>query len=195
METTMNRTMYAVVLEDCFVQDAAALFDDQTHAETHAESMTDDPDYDGRYRVVPVWVDGNAIVEQEPVKETPCLTPEQKAALERLRRGYKPDEEGKTQWRHDRNTATDLALATFLADDDLPMTCQFLTEQPGCSTFMRGRERWFDFGDLVIIQEHADNGVAVGWKAMFRGMYIRTCPKTRRQLRRLIAALMPQKGE
>jgi hypothetical protein len=122
------------------------------------------------------------------------LTPEQKAAMERLRYAEANSCPEIVQ-RFDRAIAADLALATFLADDDLPMTCQFLTEQPGCSTFMRGRERWFDFGDLVIIQEHADNGVAVGWKAMFRGMYIRTCPKTRRQLRRLIAALMPQKGE
>jgi hypothetical protein len=61
-----KRTMYAVVEENSFVQDAAAMFDDQTHAETHAEMMSNDSDYDGRYRVVPVDVDANTIIEQEP---------------------------------------------------------------------------------------------------------------------------------
>jgi hypothetical protein len=179
METTMNRTMYAVVLEDCFVQDAAALFDDQTHAETHAESMTDDPDYDGRYRVVPVWVDGNAIVEQEPVKETPCLTPEQKAAIERLRRGYKPDEEGKTQWRHGRNTAIDLALAEHLADDDEPIDDESW-QSVKRKRFGHIKIDWCE-GAIVL-----DNGYDV---------VILPSIKTKGQLRRLCAALMPQKGE
>ena len=56
-------TMYAVVEANSDPSDAAALFVDQTHAETHAEFMTGDPDYDGTYRVVVVQVDRNTIHE------------------------------------------------------------------------------------------------------------------------------------
>lgn len=55
------RTMYAVVEQDGFVNDCAALFDDETHAETHAEMMSNDSDYDGKYVVARVQVDENGI--------------------------------------------------------------------------------------------------------------------------------------
>lgn len=64
----MNRTMYAVVEENDFIENMAAMFDDQTHAETHAEMMSSDSDYDGTYIVVPIYIQA-VIVTEETRKE------------------------------------------------------------------------------------------------------------------------------
>lgn len=64
IEPGERRTMYAVVLKGSPVSDAAALFDDVTHAETHTEFMSGDPDYDGAYEVITVWVRDSGITAQ-----------------------------------------------------------------------------------------------------------------------------------
>jgi hypothetical protein len=52
----MTRTMYAVVQNESFIDEAIAFFDDVTHAEIYAEQETNDIDRDGTYIVVPVTV-------------------------------------------------------------------------------------------------------------------------------------------
>ncbi len=62
----MNRTVYAVVAEDSFLEDFAAVFDDQTQAEVFAETISNDPDFDcGKYVVVPATLTGTMLEQTQ----------------------------------------------------------------------------------------------------------------------------------
>jgi hypothetical protein len=133
------------------------------------------------------------------------LTPEQKAAIERLRRISSgesiKDVYGKSSplmMLPDRRCVCSLALATFLADDEEPITHNWLRS----IGFERGMQSaadnmltlWFGKSFISIERCEKDDG-SPHWQVAFSdgdvAVYLPAglCPKTKGQLRRLIAAL------
>ncbi len=54
--------MFAVVAAEAFINDAAALFNDEAQAEEYAAKLSNDPDFHGcEYAVVVVTIDDSAI--------------------------------------------------------------------------------------------------------------------------------------